>query len=69
MKKKEERKALLRHLEEKLQTCSGCFLYQHHKKENGRTKAHHYCVASCTVGHQLKEIGTKLNVNLKNNIC
>ena len=59
-----ERKLLLQQVEQTLNTCSGCFLYVHHKREWGRTNAHSYCLSSCTVGQQLKILGDRLNQNL-----
>ena len=55
------RKELLEHLDRLLDTyCDGCFLFQHHKRENGRNYAHRFCIKHCTVGQQLKKIGESL---------
>jgi len=41
--------------------CQGCFLYQYHKKEHGKSYAHQFCIKKCTVGEELKNIGKKLS--------
>ncbi|WP_081707555.1 zinc-finger domain-containing protein [Bacillus massiliigorillae] len=63
MNRKQERKIVLQQIEETLTLyCNGCFLYNHHKKDYGRTYAHKYCLSSCTVGERLKDFGQKLNI-------
>ncbi len=48
-----------------IEFCHDCFLYKHNRKEKGRCFAHQFCIASCTVGEKLKELGNQLH---KNNI-
>ena len=42
------------------QYCSGCFLYSHNRKEQGRNGAHTFCVSCCTVGEKLRQYGEQL---------
>lgn len=42
--------------------CEDCFLYRTHRKEQGRTYAHKFCLTHCTIGQQLKTIGNKINI-------
>ena len=41
--------------------CSGCFLKSQLAKDKGKTAAHRFCIAGCTVGDQLKFLGSQLN--------
>ncbi|MFS0781487.1 zinc-finger domain-containing protein [Bacillus sp. 1P06AnD] len=61
MREDMSRTDILKQLESTLSTyCSGCFLYAQNRKDVGRAKAHQFCLSSCTVGEQLKEIGNEL---------
>ncbi|WP_160721227.1 zinc-finger domain-containing protein [Bacillus sp. USDA818B3_A] len=55
------RKELLSQLEGLMnQYCSGCFLHEHLKKEDGRRAAHRFCISQCTIGEKLREYGKRL---------
>lgn len=56
-----KRKKIYEQMEDLMVTyCHGCLLYKHHKEEKGRTFAHRFCITKCTVGEQIKQIGSKL---------
>ncbi|TDQ41467.1 zinc-finger domain-containing protein [Aureibacillus halotolerans] len=40
--------------------CEGCFLKTHNKKRMGKRSAHQFCIQNCTVGQQLKALGSIL---------
>ncbi|MBU8879012.1 zinc-finger domain-containing protein [Bacillus sp. FJAT-29790] len=57
-----KRKKIFDDVEELLNNyCNGCFLYKHHRAENGRRYAHKFCITTCTVGDKIKAIGGKLS--------
>ncbi|MFO1444692.1 zinc-finger domain-containing protein [Bacillus sp. Bva_UNVM-123] len=57
-----ERKQIFNEIEELfVHYCSECFLYKHHKEENGRCYAHQFCISKCTIGEKIKTIGSKLS--------
>ncbi|WP_246941933.1 zinc-finger domain-containing protein [Bacillus pinisoli] len=41
--------------------CEDCFLHAYLKKEQGKCKAHKFCIKECTVGLKLKEYGKMLS--------
>ncbi len=41
--------------------CEGCFLKKQLREERGKSGAHKFCITGCTVGEQLKFLGTELN--------
>ena len=41
--------------------CDGCFVKTTLRKEKGKTIAHDFCIHSCTVGEEIKQIGEKLS--------
>jgi hypothetical protein len=45
--------------------CSGCFLKRQLAKDKGKTAAHRFCIDGCTVGDQLKFLGSQLNKTSK----
>ncbi|CEG27577.1 zinc-finger domain-containing protein [Bacillus sp. B-jedd] len=40
--------------------CEGCLLQKHHADESGKRKSHKFCISKCTVGGQIKELGSRL---------
>jgi hypothetical protein len=40
--------------------CSDCLLKAYFRKEYGKSKAHRFCIAECTVGEQIKLYGNQL---------
>ncbi|WP_050615342.1 zinc-finger domain-containing protein [Bacillus testis] len=61
MNREGSREDILKQVDRTLSTyCSGCFLYAQNRKDMGRAKAHQFCLASCTVGEQLKNLGKSL---------
>lgn len=40
--------------------CEGCMLKSYHRKANGKTYAHHYCIKKCSVGIEIKQLGNIL---------
>ncbi|WP_414052531.1 zinc-finger domain-containing protein [Macrococcus animalis] len=40
--------------------CNGCLLKNYHRKEQGKTYAHHYCIKKCSVGIEIKQLGNIL---------
>jgi len=61
MNKSRKRKLLYVSTHQLLETyCQGCFIYKHLKNEKGRTAAHKFCITTCTIGEQLKDIGKKI---------
>lgn len=56
-----KRKVLFDDIEQLMhEFCHECFLYKHHREENGRCYAHRFCITKCTVGEKIKMIGSKL---------
>ncbi|MDV6378588.1 zinc-finger domain-containing protein [Sporosarcina sp. GW1-11] len=41
--------------------CEGCFVKKQLIKERGKTGAHQFCIAQCTVGEQLQFLGREIN--------
>lgn len=41
--------------------CEGCFLKSLIRKEQGKKAAHRFCIQQCTVGEQLRFLGSELN--------
>lgn len=41
--------------------CEGCFLKLQLTKDKGKTGAHKFCITDCTVGEQLKFLGSEMN--------
>ena len=41
--------------------CQDCFLYKHNREEKGRCSAHRFCITNCTVGEEIKKLGSKLS--------
>ncbi|KQL35796.1 zinc-finger domain-containing protein [Psychrobacillus sp. FJAT-21963] len=41
--------------------CEGCFVKTLLRKEKGKTVAHDFCIHSCTVGEEIRQVGEKLN--------
>ncbi|MFD1203936.1 MULTISPECIES: zinc-finger domain-containing protein [Sporosarcina] len=41
--------------------CEGCFIKKQHIKEFGKTGAHQFCIATCTIGEQLRFLGNEMN--------
>jgi hypothetical protein len=56
------RKQLFKEVEQLMkQYCDGCFLYQHIKTEQGKRRAHRFCITKCTVGERIKSYGSRLS--------
>ncbi|RSK24818.1 zinc-finger domain-containing protein [Bhargavaea beijingensis] len=43
------------------QYCDGCFLKKQLRTEKGKATAHRFCIKQCTVGEQLRFLGSELN--------
>ncbi|OCA91533.1 hypothetical protein A8F94_03025 [Bacillus sp. FJAT-27225] len=41
--------------------CDGCFLQKQNMNDAGRRKSHKFCISQCTVGAQLKSLGSQLS--------
>ncbi|WP_153732979.1 zinc-finger domain-containing protein [Sporosarcina obsidiansis] len=41
--------------------CEGCYVKKQLIKERGKTGAHQFCISECTIGEQLKFLGTEIN--------
>ncbi|SIT66171.1 zinc-finger domain-containing protein [Edaphobacillus lindanitolerans] len=41
--------------------CDGCFLKKQLREDHGKAAAHKFCIDGCTVGEQLRFLGTELN--------
>ena len=62
MKKKKEKKEVYKQVDILLSTyCENCFLHRQLVKDQGRTRAHRFCINQCTVGESLKKIGASLH--------
>lgn len=40
--------------------CSDCLVIRDLRQQRGKTKAHQFCIESCTVGEQLQFLGKEL---------
>ncbi|WP_391121999.1 zinc-finger domain-containing protein [Psychrobacillus sp. L3] len=40
--------------------CESCYLKDLFRKEKGKIAAHNFCIHSCTVGEEIREIGENL---------
>lgn len=40
--------------------CGDCLVIKQLRKDRGKTKAHRFCITSCTVGEQLQFLGEEL---------
>ncbi|RHW42285.1 zinc-finger domain-containing protein [Neobacillus notoginsengisoli] len=40
--------------------CEGCFLQKVNSDEGGKRKSHKFCISKCTVGGEIRELGSKL---------
>ncbi|WP_229704176.1 zinc-finger domain-containing protein [Lysinibacillus alkalisoli] len=40
--------------------CKDCPIKAVLRKEQGKRKAHEFCITTCSVGHKLKELGNSL---------
>lgn len=48
-------------IDELLETyCEGCLIKNELRQKGGKTAAHRFCIDTCTVGDQLKFLGTEL---------
>jgi hypothetical protein len=57
-----ERKAIFNEVDEIIKNyCNGCFLYKQNRKDKGRTYAHRFCIAQCTVGEKIRTCGKRLS--------
>ena len=62
MRERGHKKHTFRQVDHLLNTyCHGCFLHKQLVTEQGRRHAHRFCITKCTVGEQLKRIGSQLN--------
>jgi len=53
---------VIREIDEMLETyCDGCFIKRELKSNGGKTVAHRFCITQCTVGEQLRFLGSELN--------
>ncbi|MBY0221022.1 MULTISPECIES: zinc-finger domain-containing protein [Sporosarcina] len=41
--------------------CEGCYVKRQLIKERGKTGAHQFCISECTIGDQLKFLGSEIN--------
>jgi len=41
--------------------CKDCFLKNQLTKDKGKASSHRFCIEGCTVGDQLKFLGSQLN--------
>ncbi|EGQ27641.1 hypothetical protein HMPREF9372_0387 [Sporosarcina newyorkensis 2681] len=41
--------------------CEGCYVKRQLIKERGKTGAHQFCISQCTIGDQLKFLGSEIN--------
>ncbi|NMD72462.1 zinc-finger domain-containing protein [Bacillus sp. DNRA2] len=56
------RKQLFQEVEQLMKHyCDGCFLHEHIKTNQGRRKAHRFCIKECTVGEKIKSYGNRLS--------
>ncbi|WP_277584317.1 zinc-finger domain-containing protein [Psychrobacillus antarcticus] len=52
---------LINKIDELLDTyCDGCFVRKQLRKESGKTIAYRFCLEQCTVGENIKQIGSQL---------
>ncbi|NGP43768.1 zinc-finger domain-containing protein [Bacillaceae bacterium SIJ1] len=40
--------------------CEGCFLKAHYRHVYGRKRAHQFCIHRCSIGKELKALGSML---------
>lgn len=40
--------------------CEDCFIKSLLRKEKGKSVAHNFCIYTCTVGEEIRELGEKL---------
>ena len=45
--------------------CKDCFLKNQLNRDRGKASAHRFCIAGCTVGDELKFLGSQLNKHTK----
>ena len=45
--------------------CEGCLVKKHLTQERGKTEAHKFCIEECTVGEQLRFLGSEMNKLMK----
>ena len=45
--------------------CEGCLVKKHLTQERGKTEAHKFCIRECTVGDQLRFLGSEMNKLMK----
>ncbi|GEN83659.1 zinc-finger domain-containing protein [Sporosarcina luteola] len=41
--------------------CEGCFVKRQLVSDIGKTGAHHFCIRTCTIGEQLRFLGSEMN--------
>lgn len=41
--------------------CEGCFGKRQLVSDIGKTGAHHFCIRTCTIGEQLRFLGSEMN--------
>lgn len=41
--------------------CEGCLVKKTLNKERGKTAAHRFCIQTCTIGDQLRFLGSEMN--------
>ncbi|WP_455663152.1 zinc-finger domain-containing protein [Pradoshia sp.] len=62
MRERGHKKNTFRQVDRLLNTyCEGCFLHKQLVTDHGRRHAHRFCITKCTVGEQLKMMGSQLN--------
>ncbi|WOV85464.1 zinc-finger domain-containing protein [Sporosarcina jeotgali] len=45
--------------------CEGCLVKKQLTQERGKTEAHKFCIRECTVGDQLRFLGSEMNKLMK----
>ncbi|MDW0111573.1 MULTISPECIES: zinc-finger domain-containing protein [Sporosarcina] len=54
--------SIMKEIDELLDTyCEGCFVKRQQRKDSGKTKAHQFCIQTCTIGEQLQFLGNEMN--------
>ena len=62
MRERGHKKRTFKQVDHLLNTyCQGCFLHKQLVADHGRRHAHKFCITNCTVGEQLKLMGSQLN--------